>query len=167
MYNSIKAQNVTDHVRNQQKYLVGFQGLYVYQYLQTQQAKDPNFYFSLELGNNEVLRSIFWADSRARNDYIMFEDVIIFDVTYKTNNLSLSFAPFTGVNHHRQSILLGCALLSYETEETFTWLFQQWLMCMFDKAPSAIITDMDYAMYNSIKKGFSKYTSSFLFLAYK
>ncbi|KAK8919006.1 Protein FAR1-RELATED SEQUENCE 5 [Platanthera zijinensis] len=122
--NNISAQNVTDHVRNQRKYQVGFQGQYVYQYLQTQQAKDPNFYFSLELDNNEILRSIFCADSCARNDYIMFGDVIIFDVTYKTNNLSLSFAPFTGVNHHRKSILLGCVLLFDETEETFTWLFQ-------------------------------------------
>ncbi|KAK8945032.1 Protein FAR1-RELATED SEQUENCE 5 [Platanthera zijinensis] len=154
MDNSISAQNVTDHVRHQRKNHVGFQGLHVYQYLQAQQAKDPNFYFSLELDNNDILRSIFWADSRARNDYIMFGDVIVFDVAYKTNNLLLPFAPFTGVNHHRQSILLGCALLSDETEETFTWLFQQWLKCMFEKAPSAIITDMDHAMYNSIQKVF-------------
>ncbi|XP_077219684.1 protein FAR1-RELATED SEQUENCE 5-like [Tasmannia lanceolata] len=33
----------------------------------------------------------------------------------------MPFAPFTGVNHHRQSTLFGCALLADETEETFTW----------------------------------------------
>ena len=35
----------------------------------------------------------------------------------------MSFAPFIGVNHHDQSILLGCELISHEDTETFKWLF--------------------------------------------
>ncbi|KAK8924010.1 Protein FAR1-RELATED SEQUENCE 5 [Platanthera zijinensis] len=66
----------------------------------------------------------------------------------------MPFAPFTGVNHHKQSSLFGCALLADETEETFKWLFEQWLSCMLGKSPGAIITDMDGAMYNAIKKVF-------------
>ncbi|XP_077232563.1 protein FAR1-RELATED SEQUENCE 5-like [Tasmannia lanceolata] len=66
----------------------------------------------------------------------------------------MPFAPFTGVNHHRQSTLFGCALLADETEETFTWLLKEWLKCMFDKAPGCIITDMDGAMRNAIRRVF-------------
>ncbi|XP_077223495.1 protein FAR1-RELATED SEQUENCE 5-like [Tasmannia lanceolata] len=97
---------------------------------------------------------MFWADSRARDAYLTFSDVIVFDVMYRTNRFRMPFAPFTGVNHHRQSTLFGCALIADETEETFTWLFEQWLDCMFGRAPGCIITDMDGAMRNAIRTVF-------------
>ncbi|XP_077248376.1 protein FAR1-RELATED SEQUENCE 5-like [Tasmannia lanceolata] len=106
-----------------------------------------------DIGN---LRSMVWADSRARNAYLTFADVIVFDVTYKTNRFLMPFAPFTGVNHHRQSTLFGCALLADEKEKTFTWLFQQWLKCMFGVAPGCIITHMDVAMRNGLRNIFPK-----------
>lgn len=34
--------------------------------------------------------------------------------TYQTNHYSMIFAPFPGVNHHDQSVTLGCGLLSNE-----------------------------------------------------
>ena len=70
-----------------------------------------------------------------------FDDVISFDTTYLTNKYDMSFAPFVGVNHHGQSSLLGCGLLSLEDTSTFTWLFQCWLRCMGNRAPDGIITD--------------------------
>ena len=85
-----------------------------------------------------------------------FSDVIVFDVTYKTNNFSMPFAPFTGVNHHRQSILFGCALLSDKLEQTFIWLFDQWLKCMGNQAPGTIIIDQDPAICNAIARMFSQ-----------
>ena len=36
----------------------------------------------------------------------------------------MPFAPFTGVNHHLQSIQFGCALLQDGTKVTFLWLFE-------------------------------------------
>ncbi|XP_020266311.1 protein FAR1-RELATED SEQUENCE 5-like [Asparagus officinalis] len=98
------------------------------------------------------MRSVFWADGRSRSSYLSFGDVVVFDVTYKTNHLSLPFAPFTGVNHHRQSILFGCALLADEQEDTFIWLFTQWLKCMHGVAPKAIITDQDAQIGGAIKQ---------------
>ncbi|XP_077223365.1 protein FAR1-RELATED SEQUENCE 7-like [Tasmannia lanceolata] len=108
----------------------------------------------MEIDKKGNLRSMFSADSRARNAYLAFSDVIVFDVTYRTNRFQMPFAPFTGVNHHRQSTLFGCALLVDERDETFTWLFEQWLKCMFGKAPGCIITDMDIAMRNAIRTVF-------------
>ncbi|XP_062155261.1 protein FAR1-RELATED SEQUENCE 5-like [Alnus glutinosa] len=66
----------------------------------------------------------------------------------------MSFAPFVGVNHHGQSILLGAALISSEDTKTFVWLFETWLNCMNERAPSAIITDQNRAMKNAIRKVF-------------
>jgi len=62
----------------------------------------------------------------------------------------MSFALFIDVNHHGQSILLGCGLLSSENTSTFTWLFQCWLRCMGNRAPDGIITNQCKAMKNAI-----------------
>ncbi|XP_020252201.1 protein FAR1-RELATED SEQUENCE 5-like [Asparagus officinalis] len=43
---------------------------------------------------------------------------------------------------------------SDEQEETFVWLFQEWLNCMHGIEPGAIITDQDRAMCNAIHKVF-------------
>ncbi|XP_022876790.1 protein FAR-RED IMPAIRED RESPONSE 1-like [Olea europaea var. sylvestris] len=55
------------------------------------------------------------------------------------------------VNHHGQSTLLGCDLVSNEDTNTFVWLFKTWLQCMHGQAPHGIITDQDKAMQNAIE----------------
>ncbi|GLT59106.1 hypothetical protein SLA2020_319450 [Shorea laevis] len=117
-------------------------------------ALDDRFYHSIELDEDGVCRSFFWADGRARTMYENFSDVVVFDVSYKTRQFCLPFAPFTGVNHHGQSVLFGCAFLADEQEETFVWLFERWLFCMGGKAPGAIITDHDPIIINAIQRVF-------------
>ncbi|XP_045802238.1 protein FAR-RED IMPAIRED RESPONSE 1-like [Trifolium pratense] len=63
----------------------------------------------------------------------------------------MPFAAFVGVNHHGQSTLLGCRLVSGEDTESFAWLFKSWLRCMVGKAPVCIITDQCKAMQNAIE----------------
>jgi hypothetical protein len=63
-----------------------------------------------------------------------------------TNKYDMPFAPFVGVNHHGQSILLGCGLLSAEDTRSFTWLLEIWLRCMSSRAPMGIVTDHCKAM---------------------
>ena len=79
--------------------------------------------------------NFFWVDARSRMAYQYFGDVVTFDTTYKTNKYDMPFASFTGLNHHCQSILLGCALLQDETKQTFVWLFETWLQAMWGKEP--------------------------------
>ncbi|KAF5464629.1 hypothetical protein F2P56_014693 [Juglans regia] len=62
----------------------------------------------------------------------------------------MPFAPFVGVNHHGQSILLGAGLISSDDTETFFWLFQTWLQCMDCIALKVIITNQERAMKNTI-----------------
>ncbi|XP_021905347.1 protein FAR1-RELATED SEQUENCE 5-like [Carica papaya] len=66
----------------------------------------------------------------------------------------MPFAPFTGVNHHRQSVLFGCALLADETESTFIWLFTTWLEAVSGRQPGLIITDYDSAISRAVEKVF-------------
>lgn len=128
--NKITPQQVSDHLRVSRKSHIGKECTIVIQKFLERQAQDPLFYYAVEIDENQVCRSMFWADGRTRNSYMSFSDVVVFDVTYMTNNFSMPFAPFTGVNHHMQSTLFGCALLADEREETFIWLFEQWKKCM-------------------------------------
>ncbi|KAF5442386.1 hypothetical protein F2P56_035049 [Juglans regia] len=102
----------------------------------------------LKVGGVEALYT------RSRAAYESFVDVITFDTTYLTNAYKMPFAPFVGVNHHGQSILFGCGLISNEDAHTFEWLFESWLKCMNDQPPKAIITDQDKAMKIAISRVF-------------
>ncbi|XP_041026848.1 protein FAR-RED IMPAIRED RESPONSE 1-like [Juglans microcarpa x Juglans regia] len=120
------------------------------EYFCRMQYKNPGFFALMDLDDEGRLRNVFWADPRSRAAYQYFGDVVTFDTTYLTNRYGMPFAPFVGVNHHGQSILLGAGLISSEDTETFVWLFQTWLKCMDGIAPKAIITDQDRAMKNAI-----------------
>lgn len=61
------------------------------------------------------------------------------------------FYPFVEVNHHGQSTLLSCVLLSNKDTKTFIWLLTTWLECMHGRTPNAIIIDQDKVMKNAIE----------------
>ncbi|XP_038688530.1 protein FAR1-RELATED SEQUENCE 5-like [Tripterygium wilfordii] len=104
-------------------------------YFLRMQRENSNFFYIIDFDDNCRIKNLFWADSRSRSSYEVFGDVVSFDTTYLTNKYDMSFAPFVGVNHHGQSILLGCGLLSSEDTDTFVWLFKSWLACMFGRPP--------------------------------
>ncbi|XP_020979227.1 protein FAR-RED IMPAIRED RESPONSE 1-like [Arachis ipaensis] len=62
----------------------------------------------------------------------------------------LPFVSFVGVNHHRKSTHLGCALLGNEEIGSYEWVFSQWVKCM-GTAPKSIITDQCRSLYRAIK----------------
>jgi hypothetical protein len=62
------------------------------------------------------------------------------------------FAPFTGVNHHLQSIFFGAGFLANEKTESYIWLFQTFLRAMGGVAPRLIITDEAVSIKNAIDK---------------
>ncbi|KAH9723716.1 hypothetical protein KPL70_007220 [Citrus sinensis] len=119
------ARNHVDKVRRLR--LEEGDAIAIQRYFQKMQTENDGFYFSIDLDEEGRLKNIFWADPRSRAAYKDFGDVVTFDTTYLTNKYDMPFAPFVGVNHHGQSILLGCGLISHEDMETFTWLFDTWL----------------------------------------
>ncbi|XP_010259175.1 PREDICTED: protein FAR1-RELATED SEQUENCE 5-like isoform X2 [Nelumbo nucifera] len=118
------------------------------------QMNDPAFFYAIQVDEEDRLSSVFWVDTRSRIAYNCFSDVVAFDTTYQVNQYKMPFAPFTGVNHHKQSVLFGCALLADETESTFVWLFKTWLEAMSGRQPDLIITDHDLAIKNAVARVF-------------
>ncbi|XP_062006001.1 protein FAR1-RELATED SEQUENCE 5-like [Rosa rugosa] len=144
-----------NHLRNvHHRQLDGGDAQSVLTYFRKKQAENPQFFYAIQCDEDGRATNFFWVDSRSRTAYEYFGDVVTFDTTYRTNKYDMSFAPFTGVNHHWQSIQFGCALLQDETEATFLWLFETWLQAMGGRHPISIITDQDLAMKGAIAKIF-------------
>ncbi|GMI98228.1 FAR1-related sequence 5 [Hibiscus trionum] len=123
-------------------------------FFKVMQTSDPAFYYAIQVDDIDRPSSVFWLDTRSRIAYNCFSDVVSFDTTYQVNQYKMPFAPFMGVNHHRQSVLFGCALLADETESTFIWLFTTWLEAMSGRQPGLIITDYDSAISRAVESVF-------------
>lgn len=122
---------------------LGNGGQHVLDYLKRMQAENPAFFYAIQGDSEHSMGNIFWADATSRMNYNYFGDAVRFDSSYRTNRFRVPFAAFTGLNHHGQPVLFGCALLVNESESSFIWLFQTWLLAMSGHHPVSITTDPD------------------------
>ncbi|XP_015580455.2 protein FAR1-RELATED SEQUENCE 5-like isoform X1 [Ricinus communis] len=132
-----------NYMRSSRQRTLGGDTQVLLDYLRNKQAENPAFFYAVQGDEDQCMSNIFWADPTARTNYTYFGDTVTFDTTYRSNRYRLPFAPFTGVNHHGQPILFGCALLINESEESFIWLFKTWLTAMSGRPPVSITTDHD------------------------
>ncbi|XP_047322238.1 protein FAR1-RELATED SEQUENCE 12-like [Impatiens glandulifera] len=123
------------------------------EYFQRRLMVDTGFFYAIQV-NGGRCGSVFWADGRSRFYCSQFGDGIVFDTSYSRNTHLVPFAFFTGTNHHKQPVLLGCALIANESEECFTWVFQTWIRAMSGKHPMSIQANQDLAIQHSIAKVF-------------
>ncbi|KAG9444363.1 hypothetical protein H6P81_015703 [Aristolochia fimbriata] len=126
----------------------------ILQYFSKAQKKNPNFFHVVDIDESGHLRNVFWSDARSRVAYQYFGDVILLDTTYLANGYDMPLASLVGVNHHGQSVLLGCGLLSSGSTENYTWLFKGMLECMSGWPPIAIITDTSKALLDAVAQVF-------------
>ncbi|XP_041000508.1 protein FAR-RED ELONGATED HYPOCOTYL 3-like [Juglans microcarpa x Juglans regia] len=75
---------------------------------------NDGFVSIMDVGDEFRVRNVFCTDARSRVAYEYFGYAITFDMMYLTNRCGMPFAPFVGVNHHGQSILLGAGLIPSE-----------------------------------------------------
>lgn len=125
-------------------------------YFCQKQLRSPNFFYIMDLNDEGQLRNVFWVDSRSRAAYRYFGDVVAIDTTCLSDKYEIPLLSFVGINHHGQSILLGCAFIADETVETYVWLFRAWLTCMSGRPPQTIITDRCNAMQCAISDVFPR-----------
>ncbi|KAL5581607.1 hypothetical protein UlMin_014049 [Ulmus minor] len=118
------------------------------------QNTNSNFFYAIDLGEDQRLKNLFWVDAKSRHDYSNYSDVVSFDTTYIRNKYKMPLALFIGVNQHYQFMLLGCAFVSDESATTYSWLMQTWLKAMGGQAPKVMITDHDKAMKSVISEVF-------------
>ncbi|CAN6470676.1 unnamed protein product [Victoria cruziana] len=123
-------------------------------YFKKRKNANLNFYYAIQVDKVGQLGNCFWVDATAREDYHYFGDVVSFDLMYGRNRYDMIFTQFTGVNHHNQNIVFGCALLIDENKETFNWVFEEWLRSMDGRAPLTFLTDQDFILESAVKEVF-------------
>lgn len=128
----------------------------IHNYFCQKQLTSPNFFYIMDLNDEGQLRNVFWLDSSSRAAYRYFGDVVAIDTTCLSNKYDIPLVAFVGINHHGQSILLGCALIADQTVETYVWLFRAWLTCMLGRPPQTIVTDRCNAMQGAISDVFPR-----------
>jgi hypothetical protein len=123
---------------------------------QLERKKEANsaFFYDFVVDEEGKLVYVFWADATSRKNYSHFGDLVSFDATFSTNQYGVKFTPFTGVNHHTQSVFFGAGFLLNEKIESYEWLFKTFLSAMGGKAPSLIVTDEDASMKVAIASTF-------------
>ncbi|KAL5581286.1 hypothetical protein UlMin_013728 [Ulmus minor] len=124
------------------------------QYFQQKQVKNPSFFYAMQPDADDRITNVFWADAKMVMDFNDFGDIVCFDTTYRLHKDYRPFAPFIGINHHKQMVIFGAALLYDETVESYKWLFQTFTEAMSGKKPKTILTDQDATITEAINLGF-------------
>ncbi|XP_075481037.1 protein FAR-RED ELONGATED HYPOCOTYL 3-like isoform X1 [Primulina tabacum] len=119
------------------------------------QCQNSNFFYAVDVGEDQRLKSMLWIDAKSRHDYIYFSDVVSFDTSYVRSKYKMPLILFVGVNQYYQFMLLGCALISDETAATFTWVMQTWLKAMGGQVPKIVITDQDMVLKSVVSEIFT------------
>ncbi|XP_047941420.1 protein FAR1-RELATED SEQUENCE 5-like isoform X4 [Salvia hispanica] len=120
--------------------------------LYQQGVEDPEFFFRIKLDDGGRICSIFWRDSRMKEDYMIYGDVVVFDTAYRTNKYNLICIPFVGINNHWKNVMFGCAFMTNEKTESFEWLFEVFKKSMEGQSPMTLFTYPDQAIGNAKKK---------------
>jgi MULE transposase domain/FAR1 DNA-binding domain len=124
-------------------------------YFDKMQDQNPFFFYSLDLNELGQVRSALWVDARSRSAYLYFGDVVTFEVhKFADQYDDVYFVSFIGTNHHAQSVLLGCGLVSGTTINAYQWIFKTWMRCMDGKPPVALITAYSKEIQSSVKSVF-------------
>ncbi|XP_057444043.1 protein FAR1-RELATED SEQUENCE 5-like [Lotus japonicus] len=120
-------------------------------YFEAKSESDPMFFSKYTKTVDENLKDLFWSDGVSRLDYHAFGDVVAFDSTYKRNKYNKPLVIFCGYNHHGQTTIFACALLTDESANTYKWVLETFVECMFQKHPKAVVTDGCLAMKEAIR----------------
>ena len=78
----------------------------VLEYMEKKVKEDANFFYSIQVDEDDLITNIFWTDSKMVSDYALFGDVICFDTTYRKLDDGRLFGLVVGVNNHKKTICL-------------------------------------------------------------
>ncbi|XP_010246204.1 PREDICTED: protein FAR1-RELATED SEQUENCE 5-like [Nelumbo nucifera] len=143
------------HTKREKDMEIGGAGA-ILKFFEKLQMENSSSFHSIQLDAADRITNAFWADSRMVVDYHYFGDVVCFDTSFRINQDERPFASFVGVNHHRQIVIFGAALLYDETIESFKWVFESFLNAMGGKMPKTILTDQCEVMEKAIEHVFPK-----------
>lgn len=98
------------------------------------------------------LRSVFWMTQVQRELFSRYSDVLIMDVTHRTNRFNLPFCAVAGVDGNNRTVLMAQALLRDETAASFEFVLHHLMQACPHASIRTIFTDADAAETAAIRK---------------
>jgi hypothetical protein len=125
------------------------------EYLRQRQSQDSEFFVSeklspTELSNTWRMDAVFWCTPKGRKKWANFNEVLIFDATYKCNSIEMPLVQFVGVDCWGKTFSCGNALVTNERAGSYLWVLEQWQLCMLKVLPRVAVTDGDLAMKRAL-----------------
>jgi MULE transposase domain/SWIM zinc finger len=108
------------------------------------QEENPAFFYAVQIDKKtNRTTNVFWADAQARMAYHYFGDTVRFETRYRNDKELIPLVLFMGLNHHAHPVVFGCGLLVDESEESFAWLFENWISAMpGQRPPLSFVTEL-------------------------
>jgi hypothetical protein len=115
------------------------------------QKADPNFIFAVR-ENGGIVQALFWSDSDMQKNLKLNGESFNFDPTYGLGCGNKPVGDFIGFNGEGLSICFANCVISDETEETFTWVLQQYkaVLDIYEVKAEVVITDGDKAIASAV-----------------
>jgi len=99
------------------------------------------------------LNSLFWMSPNQINVYEKYYDIVIVDMTSKTNQFDMILMLIIAVDNNFRNLIIAAAILEDETEETFSWVLQE-LKNSCDVVPNVLYSDADPALISAVKMNY-------------
>ncbi len=129
----------------------------LYEYLIKLKENDARWQIFVDFDETKVLRRLFWMSPNQIELWIQYHDVIINDITYKTNRYNMALSLFVAIDNRNCSRLVCQALVDDETAEAHIWILECTLLATGGKRlenetinggliPLVFMTDSDPAV---------------------
>ena len=115
---------------------------------------EDDFHFVIKLDENNYLVSFFWHDKQMFEDCILFGDLVVFYMIYRTNKYGMICVLFVGMNHHSMNVIFCHGFFMNRKIRQFDWLFNTFLKWMDGKHLVNMTTDQAFSMTIAIKAVF-------------
>jgi hypothetical protein len=116
---------------------------------------NPMWKVAIKFDDNNTLTHLFWMSPSQLELWYQYSDIVIQDVTCKTNRYDMALSLFVILDGNRNIRLVAQALLIDETKESHEWSFEQINLATNNMHPQVIMTDADPAVHAAIRSTFS------------
>jgi len=127
----------------------------LYLHLINKQRENPEYHVDACFeGNDNHLVSLLWMSPSQIQVWARYRDVVLMDTTCKTNRYNMILVVLLAIDNHNRSRLVATALVSNETQTTFSWILTSILKAT-NHPPALLFTDADLAMVAAIQEVWS------------
>jgi hypothetical protein len=116
------------------------------------QLDKEGFWSRIQIAPDGRVTAVLFAHPGSLDYLRAYPELLLLDCTYKTNKYDMPLLDMIGVDAAQRSFCIAFAFLSGETEEDYTWAFEQ-LRSLYEQCsislPSVILTDRCLAAINA------------------